>query len=105
VMASLRASFTKDGILKARKIEDRLTDETWASAKGYDLLPKLTAVRVPAIVISGDHDFIPADTASHIARAIPGARLVTLRDCGHFSYLECPGAVRKELDEFFRQGK
>jgi len=105
VMASLRASFTKEGILKARKIEDRLTDDTWASAKGYDLLPKLAAVRVPAIVISGDHDFIPADTASHIARAIPGARLVTLKDCGHFSYLECPGAVRKELDEFFRQGK
>jgi proline iminopeptidase len=106
VIASLRASFTKDGILKARKIEDRLTEETWLSPKGYDLLPKLGAVRVPALVIYGDHDFIPADTASHIAHAIPGARLVTLKDCGHFSYLECPDAVRRELDDFFhRQGK
>ena len=103
VIGSLRASFTKQGILKARKIEDRLTEETWLSPKGYDLLPKLATVRVPALVIYGDHDFIPADTASHIARAIPGARLVTLKACGHFSYLECPGAVRKELDDFFRQ--
>jgi proline iminopeptidase len=105
VIGSLRASFTKQGILKARKIEDRLTEETWLSPKGYDLLPKLATLRVPALVIYGDHDFIPADSASHIARAIPGARLVTLKDCGHFSYLECPGAVRKELDDFFRQGR
>jgi proline iminopeptidase len=105
VMASLRAGFTKEGILKARKIEDRLTEQTWSSPRGYDLLPKLASVRVPALVIYGDHDFVPADTASHIARAIPGARLVTLKDCGHFSYLECPAAVRKEIDELFHQQK
>jgi pimeloyl-ACP methyl ester carboxylesterase len=33
--------------------------------------------------------------------AIPGARLVVLRDCGHFSYLECPDEVGKEMADFF----
>ena len=28
--------------------------------------------------------------AEHIARAIPNARLVTIKDCGHFTFLECP---------------
>jgi len=101
VIDSLRASFTRDGILKARAIEARLVDETWESP-GYVLLPKLAALRIPTLVIWGDSDFIPEGTAAHIARAIPRARLVTLKDCGHFSYLECPDAVRKAMDEFFR---
>jgi pimeloyl-ACP methyl ester carboxylesterase len=27
--------------------------------------------------------------------------MVTLKDCGHFTYLECPVAVRKQIDVFF----
>ena len=38
----------------------------------------------------------------HIAQAIPGARLVTLKDCGHFPYLECPAPLREQIDAFFR---
>jgi pimeloyl-ACP methyl ester carboxylesterase len=39
----------------------------------------------------------------HIARAIPNATLVTLKDCGHFSYLECSAGVRQAVDDFFRR--
>ena len=100
VIASLRASFTKEGVLKARAIEDRLMTDTW-SAAGYDLLPKLRNLRIPTLVIYSDHDFIPVATAAHITEAIPNARMVTLTNCGHFSYLECPIAVRTEIDTFF----
>ena len=58
--------------------------------------------RSPTLVISGDHEFIPAATAAHITQAMPNARLVMLKDCGHFSYLERPAAVREEIDAFFR---
>jgi proline iminopeptidase len=101
MIAKLRASFTADGILKARAIEDRLMDETW-SASAHDLLPKLTGLRVPTVVIWGDHEFVPEPCAAHIASAIPDARLVTLKGCGHFAYLECPGAVRNAIDDFLR---
>jgi len=101
VIARLRSSFTKEGILKARAIEDRLMNDTWASP-GYDLLPKLKSLKIPTLVIYGDHDFIPAGTAEHITQALPNARMVTLKDCGHFSYLECPVAVHEEIDTFFR---
>lgn len=101
VIARLRASFTKEGILKARAIEARLMNDTWSSPD-YDLLPKLKSLRIPTLVISGDHEFIPAATAEHITQAIPNARLVMLKDCGHFSYLESPVAVREQIDAFFR---
>jgi proline iminopeptidase len=91
----------KDGILKSRAIEDRLVNETWAAPGGYDLHPKLKALSIPALVITGDHDFFPF-AAEHIAQAIPGARLVTLKDCGHFPYLECPDLLRPQIDTFFR---
>jgi proline iminopeptidase len=104
LMAIMKAGFISqgnEGIAKARAVEDRLMRDTW-QADGYDLLPKLRNVSIPTLVISGDHDFIPGEIAVHIARAIPSARLVTLRNCGHFAYLECPGDVRNAFDDFFR---
>jgi proline iminopeptidase len=91
----------REGILKSRAVEDRLVNETWASPNGYDLHPKLKGLNIPALVITGDHDFFPF-AAEHIAQAIPGARLVTLKDCGHFPYLECPAPLRAQIDAFFR---
>ncbi len=102
IIARLRSSFTKEGVLKARAIEARLMNETWSSPE-YDLLPKLKSLRIPTLVISGDHEFIPASTAEHITQAIPNARLVTLKECGHFSYLEAPVEVHEQIDAFFRE--
>lgn len=102
VVAKLRATFTPEGVLKARKIETRIYEDTWFR-EDYDLLPKLGSLRIPTLVLGGDHEFIPEECAAHIAQAIPGARRVTFKDCGHFSYLECPADVRRELDAFFRR--
>ena len=74
--------------------------DTWQKA-GYDLLPKLRALTTPTLVIWGDYDFIPFEISEHIARAIPKAELATIKDCGHFAYLECGEQVRKRLDHFF----
>jgi len=91
----------KEGILKSRAVEDRLVNETWASPAGYNLHPRLKNLDIPTLVITGDHDFFPF-AAEHIAQAIPKARLVTLRDCGHFPYLECPVPLREQINAFFR---
>jgi proline iminopeptidase len=103
LMAAMRAAFIrqgKEGIVKARAVEDRLMADTW-EREGYDLLPGLSRLAVPTLVISGDHDFIPVEIGEHIARAIPEARWLTLRNCGHFAYLERPSELRRALDEFF----
>jgi proline iminopeptidase len=105
LMATMKAQFIsqgKEGILKARAVEDRLYRDTW-QVDGYDLLPRMRSLRIPTMVITGDHDFIPVEVAEHIARAIPDTKLVVLRDCGHFTYLECPGDVRNALDDFYRR--
>jgi len=103
LMAVMKAGFVsqgKAGILKARAVEERLMHDTW-EVQGYDLHPRLASLRMPTLVIWGDYDFIPAEIATHIARAIPKARLVTVKDCGHFAYLECPAEVRAAFTDFF----
>lgn len=107
LMATMRAGFFrqgKEGIVMARAVEDQLMRDIRQVA-GYDLLPKLRGLRTPTLVIVGDHDFIPPAIAGQIAEAIPDARLVTIRDCGHFAYLERPDEVRSALNEFFGQAK
>jgi len=104
LMTIMRAQFVSqgsEGIIKARAVEDQLMQQTWQDA-AYDLLPKLSTVTVPTLVIAGDHDFIPVEIAEHIAHALPNAKLVTLKDCGHFAYLECPEAVHRVVEDFLR---
>jgi pimeloyl-ACP methyl ester carboxylesterase len=54
------------------------------------------------VLLHGDYDFVPVVCATHIAEAIPGARLIVLRDCGHFSLIERPAEVRATFREFFQ---
>jgi proline iminopeptidase len=100
VVGALRSSFTQEGILKAWAIEERLMNQTWLASE-YDLLPRLRGLSTPTLVLHGDYDFIPIECAARIAQAIPGARFVLLEDCGHFSYMECPDEVRREVVDFF----
>ncbi len=99
IIRRLRASFSKGGILKARTAERQLMHETWLSDE-FNLLPQLRQLQIPTLVIHGDHDFIPVECAAHIARAIPGARFVLLKECGHFSYLECREEVYRTIEVF-----
>jgi proline iminopeptidase len=102
IVARLRASMTREGILKARAIEGRLVDETWRRPE-FDMFPQLAKLRVPTLVIYSEHDFIPPSAAEHIAAAVPAARSVRLKDCGHFSYFDCSSAVHAAIDGLFRQ--
>jgi proline iminopeptidase len=101
LIENLRVGWTKEGVLQAGAIGNQLWRETYETA-GYDLLPKLTELDVPTLVLHGDYDFVPVACATHIAGAIPGARLMVLRDCGHFSYIERPDEVHTALSEFFQ---
>lgn len=58
----------------------------------------LGAIRIPTLVLVGDHDELtPPDRAAEIAAGIAGANLVTVKDCGHMSALEQPEAVTAAL--------
>ena len=99
--ARLNLTWTREDILKGRAIEDRLAQGLYW-VPGYTIIPALKNLRTPTLVIHGENDFFPVASSAHIAEAIPGARLVTLAESGHFSYIDAPQQVRLAIDAFFR---
>ena len=62
------------------------------------------AIRAPALVAAGAHDFLwPPEIGRQVADLIPGSKFVTIDDAGHFPHLQAPqtlvGLARGFLDE------
>ena len=91
--------FTTEGVLKARAIDERLCAET-LSNPAFDMTGELSRVQAPTLVIHGSDDFFPTASSARISESIPGARLMTFENCGHFAFIEAPEAFRKEIAEF-----
>ncbi len=63
-----------------------------------DTRPLLPTIKCPTLVLVGDGDELtPPALAQELAAGIPGARLVTVPDCGHLSTMERPEAVNQAL--------
>ncbi len=67
----------------------------------FNVDARLSQIDVPAVVIHGTADkMTPFHYGEHLAREIPRARLVTVRDAGHMVMLEQPEAVAEALAAF-----
>jgi hypothetical protein len=59
---------------------------------------------VPTAIVIGDHDpVIRPDHIAHIAHAIPGARLIVLKDVGHPAHSQDPKQYLKAIEDFMAQ--
>lgn len=66
-----------------------------------DLPDRLSELRVPTLVLTGDHDrIVPASQSREIARRVPGAGLRTFPACGHVPQEERPDLLVAALTEF-----
>jgi pimeloyl-ACP methyl ester carboxylesterase len=79
----------------------------WEMAKVYtrtDLVPLVRQVRVPTLVITGDHDrIISAADSIRLADELPNAELVVIPECGHTPQEECPEQFLAAVKEFVRR--
>jgi pimeloyl-ACP methyl ester carboxylesterase len=61
----------------------------------------LGKVRTPTLVVSGREDrIVPLECAERYVASLPGARLHTIDQCGHFAHLEQPRKLAQAVDEF-----
>jgi pimeloyl-[acyl-carrier protein] methyl ester esterase len=67
-----------------------------------DLRGELSRVGQPALVLQGAHDrIVPPAAGSRLAAALPDARFLLLRSCGHVPFLSQPERVAREVRSFF----
>jgi pimeloyl-ACP methyl ester carboxylesterase len=68
-----------------------------------DSRPTLAVIACPTLVLTSDEDnTVPNSLSVEIAEGIPGAKLVTIPDCGHLSPVEQPQATADALVEWLR---
>lgn len=68
---------------------------------GYDLRPRLAELRMPALVIVGEHDWItPPPQARELAAALPNAQLEVFENSGHYPFLEEPERFMALVEAF-----
>jgi pimeloyl-ACP methyl ester carboxylesterase len=73
----------------------------FAACDAFDVLDRVRAIRVPALVIGGEDDQLtPPKYGAYLSRAIPGARLALVERAGHYVQLEQPEAVNAEIRRF-----
>jgi len=75
-----------------------------ALADRPDAVPGLSQIRVPTLLIVGEHDVIsPPAEMQGIAAAIPGAKCVVISKAGHMAPMEQPAAVNAALRALLEQ--
>jgi pimeloyl-ACP methyl ester carboxylesterase len=75
------------------------------SQQGRDWHPLLERIRVPVLIIHGEQDAIPAESARELARALPEGRVLILPGADHLPWLDRPEQFFSAADAFFRGGK
>ncbi len=66
----------------------------------FDLVDKLKAVTVPALIMTGDEDWACLEPDLMMKRAIATAGLVVMPNCGHAINLEDPDEFNHQVERF-----
>jgi proline iminopeptidase len=85
------------------RVTARVQQSVWESLGDFDLVPHLTHVRSPTLVVHGRQDPIPLASSEDAARAMPNATLVTLDGSGHVPYVEAAGALFDAIRQFLQR--
>jgi L-proline amide hydrolase len=68
--------------------------------KGWDITPRLHDVRVPVLVISGEHDEATPAVVRPLVDAIPGAEWQLVAGTSHCTHLEEPERFLELVETF-----
>lgn len=74
------------------RVTGRVQQSIWSSLGDFDLREALCAVHCPVLVVHGNSDPIPLDSARAAAECL-SAEFVELDACGHVPYVEQPEAL------------
>lgn len=73
---------------------------TFASLGNWDWTTSLNKAVAPTLIIQGELDPLPIQSARKWAAAMPNARLLELKGIGHFPYVEAPQVFFAAVDRF-----
>ncbi|MHA3701046.1 alpha/beta fold hydrolase [Jatrophihabitans sp. YIM 134969] len=93
-------------VFSTMQFDDTVLAYTRASGfQSDDLLPDLTRVTVPTLLVFGDDDFQcdPVSQGQRAHEAMPTSTLTVIAEAGHLPWVEQPEAFTAALDAWFEQ--
>ena len=84
----------------------RATSETGAAisrrlrAEGYDWRERLRGLDVPALIVHGERDLLPATVATDWLACLPNARVALVPNAGHMPFWEQPELLFPTIEAF-----
>jgi L-proline amide hydrolase len=70
--------------------------------KGWDITPRLGEIRVPVLVISGEHDEATPTVVQPLVEALPDARWELIEGASHSTHLEQPERFLELVETFLK---
>ena len=68
---------------------------------GFDVRDRIHTLKAPLVLIQGvDDPLATGDYEEEIHRAVPGSKLIKMKDAGHFPMVEKPDEFNQALDAF-----
>jgi pimeloyl-ACP methyl ester carboxylesterase len=81
-------------VLAEKAVESSaFTKKMWIDLNTHDvdLLPLLPTLKLPVLIIWGDHDrILHVSTTEILKRSLPDSEIIIMKDCGHMPMLERP---------------
>ncbi|HZQ24899.1 MAG TPA: proline iminopeptidase-family hydrolase [Terriglobales bacterium] len=73
--------------------------------KSVEYTDRLATIKVPTLIIAGDHDESDPSMSQTMHAKIAGSKLVILPKSGHMTFVDQPGMFLKSVDDFLSASK
>ena len=90
------------GSKEAIRLQQSVNRHIWASLGEYDMIPQLSVVKAPVLVIHGVADVISQRSSELWASGYPNARLLLIEKAGHMSHVETPEIFFPAVEAFLK---
>lgn len=110
-----RAKFLANGYVFDKKnapiIAERLTQTNYAvneivfeelRNKPYDCSLAFKKFKQPVLVLQGENDILSVDVAKEISKAFPNSKLVLLKNCAHYGWLDAKEIYYNSIQQFLK---
>ncbi len=68
--------------------------------RSVEYLDKLPTIKVPTLILAGDHDECDPSMSKEMNAKIKGSKLVILPNSGHMAFVDQPNLWNKSVSEF-----
>ena len=93
----------EDAFLRALKVDRYVAEECWKELmKLYDVRDRVVGIRVPTLIIVGEHDEVNREASRYLNNEIRGSELHIMPGVGHTVMIENPKKFNQILEEFIK---